>query len=132
MKEVYNLLTDILGSSYMRKNDSKPKIKFDNLSNKNIGKCIRFQEITYKGTKNCTNILISDLFKNSKYLTKEDLFKVILHEYLHSLKSCRGCGHDGEFAKIAQLINSRTDYHVGTYVDDEVSLHYHYELNKNR
>lgn len=99
------ILTDILGTNYMIKNDKRPNIIWEDLGEHTLGSCA-----------NSTNmrplIRIHTIFKYNQELTEKYFMDTVIHEYIHSLRSCVNCHHEGEFKRIADLVTNNTSYFI--------------------
>lgn len=99
------ILTDVLGTEYMSKNDRHPRIEWKDLGEHTLGMC-------YTRNNKTPVIAIHDIYKYNQELAEKYFMSTVIHEYIHSLSSCRKCSHGGEFKRIADLVTNNTSYYI--------------------
>lgn len=114
------ILFDVMGDEYMIKNDTRPIFVWGDLGDHTLGNC------HYRDDK--PKITIHNAFKKNKELKDEYFMNTCIHEYIHSLKSCRNEGHGGEFMRVAKLVSNNTDYAIDQYASSIESFAFHKDL----
>lgn len=101
LREARRILKELVGVKYIQENDDGCPIHFKKLGISRLG---LYQESFLYG-----EIFINELLKTE---SRENVMPTVIHEYLHSLFSCRSCGHKGEWLRLANLINNKTEYNI--------------------
>lgn len=101
-------LFNILGKDYMVKNDKRPSIVWKDLGDHTLGQCVNANGIK-------PEIGMHIAFQYSDDLVDDYFMNTLIHEYIHSLKSCVNYGHDGEWERVANLVSDNTNYNISQY-----------------
>ena len=135
-EDLENLLDDarlivasVTSAEFVDDNDICQYITFGNISVNRMGETRYDKHFNYISSY----IIISNFFKT---YAKDEVFKVVLHEFIHSLNCCAHCGHKGKWLEIANAINSKYNnkYDVCTKsgLGDDVSDFYDYQKSNHK
>ena len=101
-------LFNILGKDYMVKNDKRPSIAWKDLGDRTLGQCVNANGIK-------PEIKMHIAFQYNDDLVDDYFMNTLIHEYIHSLKSCVNYNHDGEWERVANLVSNNTNYNISQY-----------------
>lgn len=119
-----NIVTTVMGKEYVDKYDSYPDIDWSSeLGDITLGRCQ-----TYSSGK--PKILINKAITIREEFIDDYLLNVVIHEFIHSLKSCIKDGHDGEWLRVANLVSADTEYTISKYAQEQEGKAFEIALKK--
>lgn len=133
------VVASVVGRDYMAENDTRPKIRF--------GETDEHVLAYHSDRDNC--ITLSSAFKSNEDLIDDYAMNTLIHEFIHSLRSCnpkklertykagngekpsyQDIAHSGEWKRVADLITEKTSHTISRYAQSQESKAFHAALDK--
>ncbi len=109
LQQAKQIITDLYGEQFILENDTWPNIRFKSIGRNKLGECQVETDTSYWPHKILTYIHISNILQDFSY---DEVMNTVIHEYIHSLKCCFKCEHNGKWKEIADKVNNNTNYNI--------------------
>lgn len=132
------IVASAMGREYMTKNDTRPKIRYGETGPHTLG--------FHRERDN--SITISKAFTLSEDLIDEYMLNTVVHEFIHSLRSCttknleksykgdskndnhQDVAHSGEWKRVADLVTQHSSCNISRYAQYQEGIAFHNALKK--